>query len=56
MKVAVLSVVASHNLINIYQRFRGSLCLHHQGDGKHYRPDDTAARTYEIFVNVYQIM
>jgi hypothetical protein len=33
MKMAVLWVVAPCSLVEIYQRFRGPCCLHHQGDG-----------------------
>jgi hypothetical protein len=35
-KIAVLLVVAPCSLVEVYQRFRGPCCLHHQGD----RPDD----------------
>jgi hypothetical protein len=31
-KMAVLWVVAPCSLVEVYQRFRGSCCLHHQGD------------------------
>jgi hypothetical protein len=36
MKMAVFWVVAPFSLVELYQRFRGPCCLHHQGD----RPDD----------------
>jgi hypothetical protein len=36
MKMVVFWVVAPCSLVNLYRRFRGSCCLHHQGD----RPDD----------------
>jgi hypothetical protein len=32
MKIAVFWVVAPCSLVEIYQRFRGPCCLHHQGD------------------------
>jgi hypothetical protein len=32
MKIAVFWVVAPCSLVEIYQRFRGPSCLHHQGD------------------------
>jgi hypothetical protein len=32
MKMAVFWVVAPYNLVEVYQRFRGPCCLHHQGD------------------------
>jgi hypothetical protein len=31
MKIAVFWVVAPCSLVEIYQRFRGPCCLHHQG-------------------------
>jgi hypothetical protein len=31
-KIAVFWVVAPCSLVEIYQRFRGPCCLHHQGD------------------------
>jgi hypothetical protein len=31
-KMAVFWVVAPCSLVEIYQRFRGPCCLHHQGD------------------------
>jgi hypothetical protein len=36
IKLAVFWVVAPCSLIEVYRRFRGACCLHHQGD----RPDD----------------
>jgi hypothetical protein len=39
-KMAVFWVVAPCSLVEIYQRFRGPCCLHHQGD----RPDDGGNR------------
>jgi hypothetical protein len=32
MKFAVFWVVAPCSLVEVYQRFRGPCCLHHQGD------------------------
>jgi hypothetical protein len=32
MKMAVFCVVAPCILVEVYQRFRGTCCLHHQGD------------------------
>jgi hypothetical protein len=32
MKMAVFWVVAPCSLIEVYQRFRGPCCLHHQGE------------------------
>jgi hypothetical protein len=46
-KMAVFWVVPPYSLVEVYQRFRGLLCLHHQGDGR-------AARTSETLVNFYQ--
>jgi hypothetical protein len=31
-KMAVFWVVAPSSLVEVYQRFRGPCCLHHQGD------------------------
>jgi hypothetical protein len=31
-KMAVFWVVAPCSLVEVYQRFRGNCCLHHQGD------------------------
>jgi hypothetical protein len=31
-KMAFFSVVAASSLVEVYQRFRGPCCLHHQGD------------------------
>jgi hypothetical protein len=33
-KMAVVWVVAPCSLVEVYQRFRGPCCLHHQGDEK----------------------
>jgi hypothetical protein len=32
MKMAVFWVVAPCGLVEVYRRFRGLYCLHHQGD------------------------
>jgi hypothetical protein len=40
MKMAVFCVVAPCSLVEVYQRFRGPCCLHHQGD----RPDDGGSK------------
>jgi hypothetical protein len=37
MKIAVFWVVAPCSLVEVYQRFRGPCCLHHQGDN----PEDS---------------
>jgi hypothetical protein len=37
-KMAVFWVVAPCSLVDIYQRFRGPCCLHHQGDDN---PEDS---------------
>jgi hypothetical protein len=44
MEMAVFWVVIPCSLVEVYQRFRGPHCLHHQGDGSH-RPDDVGATT-----------
>jgi hypothetical protein len=38
MKMAVFWVVAPCNLVQVYQRFGGACCLHHQG------PDDGGSK------------
>jgi hypothetical protein len=41
-KMAVFWVVALCYLIEVYQRFRGPCCFHHQGDeSPHYNPEDS---------------
>jgi hypothetical protein len=32
MMMAVFWIVAPYSLVEVYQRFRGPCCLHHQGD------------------------
>jgi hypothetical protein len=34
MKIAVFWVVAPCSLVEVYQRFRGPCCLHHQGESQ----------------------
>jgi hypothetical protein len=52
MKIAVFWVVALCSLVEVYQRFRGPCCLHHQGDRIALMM--AAARTSETLVNFYQ--
>jgi hypothetical protein len=46
-KMAVFWVVAPCSLVEVYQRFRGACCLHHQGDQgtlkttRRYNPEDS---------------
>jgi hypothetical protein len=49
--MAVFWVIAPCSLVEVYQRFRGACCLHHQGDEWMMME---AARTSETLVNVYQ--
>jgi hypothetical protein len=42
-KMAVFCVVATCSLVEVYQRFGGPFCLHHQGDDTH-RPDDGGSK------------
>jgi hypothetical protein len=48
--MAVFWVVAPCSLVEIYQRFRGAFCLHHQGDEslttRRYNPEDSHLRTH----------
>jgi hypothetical protein len=46
-KISVFWVVAPCSLVEVYQRFKGSCCLHHQGD-------EGAASTSETLVNFFQ--
>jgi hypothetical protein len=41
MKMAVLWVVATCSLVEVYQRFRGPCCFHDQGDDD---PDDGGSK------------
>jgi hypothetical protein len=45
MKMAVFWVVAPCRLVEVYRRFRGLYCLHHQGDETSItqRPDDAGS-------------
>jgi hypothetical protein len=46
--MAVFWVVAPCSLVEVYQRFRGPSCLHHQGDEttRRYNPEDSNLRTH----------
>jgi hypothetical protein len=48
--MAVFWVVAPCSLVEVYQRFRGPCCLHHQGDEssvkRRYNPEDNHLRTH----------
>jgi hypothetical protein len=48
MKMAVFWVVALCSLIEVYQRFRGTFCLHYQGD------ECLRQQLPETLVNFYQ--
>jgi hypothetical protein len=52
-KMAVFWVAAPRSLVEVYQRFKGPLCLHHQGDLLITLMME-AARTSETLVNFYQ--
>jgi hypothetical protein len=43
---AVFWVVPPCSLVEVYQRFRGPCCLHHQGDDGGYNPEDSHLRTH----------
>jgi hypothetical protein len=45
MKIAVFWVVAPCSLVEVYQRFRGPCCLHHQGDDRP-KPEDSSLHTH----------
>jgi hypothetical protein len=47
--MAVFWVVAPCNLVDVYRRFRGTYCLHHQGDLM-----TEEASTSETSVNFFQ--
>jgi hypothetical protein len=51
-KMAVFWVVSPCSLVEVYQRFRGLCCLHHQGN--EFTLMMEAARTSETLVNFYQ--
>jgi hypothetical protein len=42
--MAVFWVVVPCSLVEIYHRFRGLCCLHHQGDHDRDRPDDGGSK------------
>jgi hypothetical protein len=53
--MAVFWVVATCSLVEVYQRFRGPCCLHHEGDEtmvnfyqttRRYNPEDSHLRTH----------
>jgi hypothetical protein len=52
MKMAVFWVVSPCGLVEVYQRFRGGFCLHHQGDERWAIMEATS--TSEKSVNFYQ--
>jgi hypothetical protein len=55
MKMAVFWVVAPCSLVEVYQRFRGPCCLHHQGDDSPLIAlMMEVARTSENLVNFYR--
>jgi hypothetical protein len=57
MKMAVFWIVAPCILVEVYQRFRGPCCLHHQGDESLMMTINLmmeAERTSETLVNFYQ--
>jgi hypothetical protein len=48
-KMAVFWVVAPCSLVEVYQRFRGTCCLHHPGTHlpiRRYNPEDSHLRTH----------
>jgi hypothetical protein len=47
--MAVFWIVVPCSLVEVYRRFRGPFCLHHQRDEL-----VEAARTSETLVNLYQ--
>jgi hypothetical protein len=52
-EMAVFWIVAQCSLVEVYQRFRGPCCLHHQGD-EYFALKMEIARTSETSVNFYQ--
>jgi hypothetical protein len=44
--MAVFWVVVPCSLVEVYQRFTGPCCLHHQGDTRRYNPEDSHLRTH----------
>jgi hypothetical protein len=53
-KTTVFWVVAPCSLVEVYQRFRGPCCLHHQGDERIIALMMEAAKTSETLVKFYQ--
>jgi hypothetical protein len=52
MKIAVFWVVAPCSLVEVYRRFTGACCIHHQGDHKTTRrnnPEDSDLNTTKQF-------
>lgn len=55
MKMAVFRVVATCKLVEVYRRFRGFFCLHHQADIVLMDPQMMqAASTSETTADLYQ--
>jgi hypothetical protein len=54
MKVAVFWPVVQCSLVEVYRRFRGPCCPHHQGDDGGRSLMMEAASTFETSVNFYQ--
>jgi hypothetical protein len=52
--MAIFWVVAPCRLVEVYQRFRGTFCLHHQDDHLLIALMMEAARTFETLENFYQ--
>jgi hypothetical protein len=52
MKIAVFWVVATGSLVEVYQRFRGPCCLHHQGDRPTTRLHGATTQKTAIFICV----
>jgi hypothetical protein len=53
MKMAVFWVVAPWSLVEVYQRFRGPCCLHHQGDEVATRLHGATTHKSAIFLFLY---
>jgi hypothetical protein len=47
-------IVAPYSLLDVYRRFRGACCLHHQSDVSIIALTMNAASTSEMSVNFYQ--
>jgi hypothetical protein len=50
-KMAVFWVVVQCSLVEIYQRFRGPCCRHHQDNSWRYNPEDSHLYTISISMN-----